>query len=59
MGKGKWTLESALTFLKANGQVPVDVAFLIDARNPPGLRAWGAIDFLCHYCGYHVERERE
>jgi hypothetical protein len=53
----KYTLETALDQLARCGLRRIDVTVIpVSKSDPPGLRAWGAIDFLCKHCGYSIER---
>lgn len=49
-----WTLELALTALARNGYRPQDNVFTLNAHNPPGLKLWGALDYLRNYHSYIV-----
>lgn len=48
----KWTEEATLRYLRTQGIIPTDRQFEFAKHDAPGLTAWGAVDFLCHYCGY-------
>lgn len=57
MSKAKYTLDTALAQLdRCRLRPPVDSIIYVPKSDPPGLRAWGAIDFLVKHCGYRTER---
>lgn len=35
---------------------PIYKTISIPANVPIGNKRWGRLDFLCHYCGYHLVR---
>ncbi len=46
--------ESAINRLRRNG-IDVDTesrVVMITNRHPPGIKLWGAIDYLCHFARY-------
>lgn len=52
----EWNKERALEFLDRQGYRPVDGVFLLAKEETPGLRCWGALDYLRHHQGFRVER---
>lgn len=49
---GRWSEGQALAFLKTVGVNPIDQTFEVTGTDL-GLTGLGALDFLCHYCGYN------
>lgn len=56
-----WTEQKALSMIIRNGgEITNETGKQKMIIPPPGAgnKTWGAIDFLCHYCGYGVSLRR-
>ena len=53
----KWNIETACQSIIDSGQTISRSSKTVKVYKPPGIKVWGAIDFLCNHHGFSVSRD--